>query len=79
MVAEQNIDTSSIAGTGLGGRFTKEDLVNSANATAPAKKVATEAPAIAAPQAVQTPVFGGSRKLVVKKCRECVSEQQRDL
>ena len=62
MVAEQNIDTSSIAGTGLGGRVTKEDLVNSANATAPAKKVATEAPAIAAPQAVQTPVFGGSRE-----------------
>lgn len=49
-VAENQLDASQIAGTGKGGRITKEDVVN--HLTAP---VATPAP-VAAPQAVAAPL-----------------------
>ena len=62
MVAEQNIDTSSIAGTGRGGRVTKEDLINHAEApkAAPAAKAAP-APAAKTEEVVIPASFGGSR------------------
>lgn len=49
-VAENQLDASQIAGTGKGGRITKEDVVN--HLTAP---VASPAP-VAAPQAVAAPL-----------------------
>ncbi len=56
MVAENNIDTSAVAGSGRGGRVTKEDLINQQSAPKAAAPVA-KAPAVAAP----TPVVSGER------------------
>ncbi len=61
MVAENNIDTSKVDGTGRGGRVTKEDLINHQSApAAPAAK--KDAPA-AKKDAPVAPIanFGGAR------------------
>jgi 2-oxoglutarate dehydrogenase E2 component (dihydrolipoamide succinyltransferase) len=56
LVAEQNVDVSRIAGTGPGGRITKEDVLGSVGA-APAAPTATAAPTAptAAPPRPATP------------------------
>ena len=64
MVAENNIDTSKVDGTGRGGRVTKEDLINHQSApvaSAPAKQDAPVAPAKQDAPVAPLASFGGSR------------------
>ena len=63
MAEEKGIDPAAIAGTGKGGRVTKEDVARHAESQpAPAPAVAVTAPASSAPQVeATTPVFAGER------------------
>ena len=62
ILAEKGIDPSSVKGTGVGGRITKEDA-EAAKKTAPKPAAKASAPA----QAAATPSFGGSRGQERKK------------
>jgi len=58
LAAEKQVDTSAIAGTGRGGRVTKEDVLHviEGGAQAPARPAAVPAAAAAAPAAPRAPV-----------------------
>ncbi len=66
MADEHGIDHDAVAGTGKGGRVTKEDVINyvesgaGAAASKPASAPAPSAPKAAAPEAI-APVFDGDR------------------
>ena len=66
MADEHGIDHGAVAGTGKGGRVTKEDVINyvesgaGAAASKPASAPAPSAPKVAAPEAI-APVFDGER------------------
>ena len=61
MVDEKGIDPAAVAGTGKGGRVTKEDVVRHAESAQAAASVVS-APATSAPQAAgSAPVFDGER------------------
>ena len=73
---ERNIDLSQVAGTGKGGRITKEDVVNfTPAAAAPAS---TPAPAAKAPAAAQEILQGGDRverRVAMTRMRSRIAER----
>ena len=75
MMAEANIDTAAVAGTGRGGRITKGDVIDAVEnraAPAPVAPTATKAPA------VQVPVASGSRpeqRVPMSRLRQRVAER----
>lgn len=73
---ERNIDLSQVAGTGKGGRITKEDVVNfTPAAAAPAS---TPAPAAKAPAAAEEILQGGDRverRVAMTRMRSRIAER----
>ena len=73
---ERNIDLSQVAGTGKGGRITKEDVVNfTPAAAAPAS---TSAPAAKAPAAAEEILQGGDRverRVAMTRMRSRIAER----
>jgi len=68
LVAEHNLDLSSVTGTGKGGRITRQDVIEfieNGGATAAPVAVPTAAPAAAAPvTAAPAPIAGDSRSYI---------------
>jgi 2-oxoglutarate dehydrogenase E2 component (dihydrolipoamide succinyltransferase) len=83
MMAEQNLSAADVAGTGRGGRITKEDVVAAtqalpAQADRPQAVAAPAAKAPAAPSAVQSPASLGARpeqRVPMSRLRQRVAER----
>lgn len=74
VIAERGLDQDSIAGTGRGGRITKEDAVNAADAPVAA---APAAPVAAAPAAVSAPASGhrSEQRVPMTRLRARIAER----
>jgi 2-oxoglutarate dehydrogenase E2 component (dihydrolipoamide succinyltransferase) len=81
MMAEQNLGAADVAGTGRGGRITKEDVVAATRALPQADQPQAAAPAAkapSAPPAVQSPASLGARpeqRVPMSRLRQRVAER----
>ena len=71
LAAEHNIDVSSVAGTGVGGRIRREDITNAiaAGPTVAAAPAAATAPAPAAPRATKAATEGRDEVVPLSRMR----------
>ncbi|MAN76568.1 MAG: dihydrolipoyllysine-residue succinyltransferase [Rhizobiales bacterium] len=75
LMAERDVDPSSVSGSGKRGQVLKEDVLKALDNTGPAK---VEAPAPAAPRAARAENQGGEERVKMTRLRQTIAKRLKD-
>ncbi|UYQ72446.1 2-oxoglutarate dehydrogenase complex dihydrolipoyllysine-residue succinyltransferase [Pelagibacterium flavum] len=75
LMAERDVDPSSVSGSGKRGQVLKEDVLKALDNTGPAK---VEAPAPAAPRAARAEDQGGEERVKMTRLRQTIAKRLKD-